>query len=265
MKSKTITVVIPVHSLKGKLYEYLKTAIDSVLQQKVKPDALMIVGPTSIEEGVKDIFTGIDDTFGIDMSFVLNPGDTKFQSQMNVAVNALETTHFVFLEMDDVIKPIWIDNVVKYLYAHNNIDCFLPIVINTNEEGNVVSFTNEPVWADQFSDTLGELDVDTLKRFPDFSFNGMVMSKDKYVEFGGLKESIELTFALEFLLRVCEKDGRIMVIPKFGYEHRIDREGSMFREYKNNLSLDEQRWWLSLAKKEYFHINDRNISYDKGE
>ena len=32
--------------------------------------------------------------------------------------------------------------------------------------------------------------------------------------------------------------------------------------YKDELSPDEARWWLSSAKKEYFHIKDREISYN---
>jgi len=27
--------------------------------------------------------------------------------------------------------------------------------------------------------------------------------------------------------------------------------------------MDESRWWLSLAKKECYHINDRVILYEK--
>ena len=54
-----------------------------------------------------------------------------------------------------------------------------------------------------------------------------------------------------------------MVIPKLAYKHVNEREGSLWSTYKKELSLDESRWWLSLAKKECYHFDDRNILYEK--
>jgi len=54
-----------------------------------------------------------------------------------------------------------------------------------------------------------------------------------------------------------------MVIPKLAYKHVNEREGSLWSTYKKELSLDESRWWLSLAKKECYHLDDRNILYKK--
>ncbi|NIQ16175.1 MAG: hypothetical protein GTO02_17815 [Candidatus Dadabacteria bacterium] len=54
-----------------------------------------------------------------------------------------------------------------------------------------------------------------------------------------------------------------MTIPKFGYKHINQREGSLFHTYRNELSPDESRWWLSQAKKEYHFTNDRKITYEQ--
>ena len=78
-----------------------------------------------------------------------------------------------------------------------------------------------------------------------------------------MKESIKLSFINEFLLRFTFNSCKVMIIPKLGYKHINNREGSLFDQYKKELSMDESRWWLSLAKKEYFHVNDRNVSYEK--
>ncbi len=43
------------------------------------------------------------------------------------------------------------------------------------------------------------------------------------------------------------------------------RVGSLFHNYREELSPDEARWWMSLAKKEYFHQDDRKITYAKEE
>jgi hypothetical protein len=93
----------------------------------------------------------------------------------------------------------------------------------------------------------------------------MVMKRDLYIELGGLKPSMKLTFIYEFLLRITCFSAKVMVIPKFGYKHMNQRIGSLFNRYKNELTPDEARWWLSLAKKEYFNQKDRKITYDKVE
>jgi hypothetical protein len=55
---------------------------------------------------------------------------------------------------------------------------------------------------------------------------------------------------------------KIMTIPKLGYKHNNLREGSLFTEYQKTLDPIEGKWWFSLAKKEYFFTNDRNITYE---
>jgi hypothetical protein len=90
----------------------------------------------------------------------------------------------------------------------------------------------------------------------------MVIRKSVYDEFGGFKPRIRLTFIYEFLLRMTFKDVKVMVIPRFGYKHVNQRAGSLFASYKETLDPAEARWWLSQAKKEYYHKADRAITYE---
>ena len=90
----------------------------------------------------------------------------------------------------------------------------------------------------------------------------MVIRKSTYDEFGGFKPSIKLTFIYEFLLRMTFKDVRVFVIPKFGYKHVNQRNGSLFSTYKESLDPIEARWWLAQAKKEYYFPRDRKITYE---
>jgi hypothetical protein len=53
-----------------------------------------------------------------------------------------------------------------------------------------------------------------------------------------------------------------MVIPKLGYKHVNSREGSLFDHYKNTVNVLESKFWVNKAKKEYFHTEDREITYD---
>lgn len=261
MSNTKITVIIPVHELDDKTKPLLKKALESVVAQKVAPEGVVVVGPKEIKEALAEVTEGLE----LKVKHVINKGKTDFSSQLNLGVEKMTTSHFTLLELDDELLPIWIDNAKKYLEAYPEVDMFLPIVINTDTEGNFQGFMNEPVWASEFSDKMGELDTECLLAYTNFNFDGMVMSGEKYIEFGSLKPSMKLTFPYEFMLRVTHHTGKIMVIPKFGYKHANLREDSLFDLYKKNMSLDEQRWWLALAKKEYFHTNDRKITYEREE
>lgn len=259
MSNKKITVIIPVHKLDEATIEGLHKAIASIDNQKVKADAVLVVGPESIKEGFEKAMGDLK----LEVTFKVNSGATDFSSQINFAVGEIETSHFTILEFDDELSPIWLDNAQKYLKAYPEVDIFLPIVVDMTPEGQFIGFTNEPVWANEFSQVMGELDNPTLLRYNNFNLDGMIMSREKYQEFGGLKPSMKLTFPYEFLLRVTNFSGRVMVIPKFGYKHVSARPGSLFESYKESMTMDERRWWLATAKKEYFHTNDRKITYEK--
>jgi hypothetical protein len=96
----------------------------------------------------------------------------------------------------------------------------------------------------------------------------MVFSKDKFLEMGGLKANLKLTFGYELFLRLTYNSTKIMTIPKIGYKHMNLREGSIFWNYKNGedkMTQEEAKFWIDSAKKEYFYNNDREIKYEPQE
>jgi hypothetical protein len=263
MANKTdITVIIPVHQIDESTKPFFSNAIKSVAEQLVRPDALMIVVPSNSE--AYSYVSSYD--FG-DMKDIVkileNDGATDFSSQMNYAVSNIETEYFSLLEYDDEFSRIWIKNAVEYKEIYTDVDMFLPIIVDVDENGAFLGLTNEAVWAAEFSDEMGILDNTALLAYQNFNFDGMVMRKSSYEDYGGLKPSMKLTFIYEFLLRLTYFSSRIMVIPRYGYKHMNQRTGSLFYQYKNELSADEARWWMSQAKKDYFHQEDRKITYDK--
>jgi hypothetical protein len=261
MSNKTVTVIIPVHELNDVTTGTLKRALDSIKTQRVQPDEVMIVAKDDAEL-IKSLDEIIKES-EVNVVITKNSGKTDFASQINLGVEQLKTTHFTLLEYDDELTPIWIDNVKKYLEAHPEMDMFLPIIVDLTAEGEYIGFSNEPVWANEFSEKLGEIDNATVLRYTNFNIDGMVISKEKYEEIGGLKPSMKLTFPYEFLLRITNFSGRVMVVPKIGYKHCAMREGGLFHTYGAEMTADERRWWVALAKKEYFHVNDRHITYEQ--
>lgn len=263
MKSD-ITVIIPIHEIDETTKPLLLNAIKSVYEQMVKPEELIFVIPDN-----KDIETFISEntnelkTNSINFKLVKNTGNTDFCSQMNLGVESVSTKYFSFLELDDEYSKIWFKNAVEYIKAYPEVGVFLPLIVDVAANGSFIGFTNEAVWANQFSDTLGYLDLNSLLTYQNFNIDGMVINTETYKEFGGLKTKIELTFIYEFLLRLAHNDVKIMSLPKFGYKHVNQREGSLFFNYTKKITPDEAKWWLAQAKKEYYFDYDRVITQDK--
>ena len=254
-----ITVIVPIHKLEK---DYLVGCIESIKNQKVKPYEVLFV--TSNDEEVKNYLNEYDFGDIKDVTKIIEneTGNYDFQSQINYGVEQSTGDYFTFVEYDDEVSPIWIKNGVEYTNAYPEVGIFLPIVYETDENGNFISFTNESVWAKDFSEEIGRLDNNTLLRVQNFNFDGMITKRDLFLENGGLKSNMKLTFTYEFLLRMSYLSTPIMVIPKLGYRHTNNREGSLFVDYKNTIDVMESKFWVNKAKKEYFFTEDREITYE---
>jgi hypothetical protein len=256
----SITVIIPLHEVTETTSNLFQNSIKSVEDQMSKPTSVLIVTPKDSEATTfaKDFdYMTIKDIVKV----VENDGKTDFASQINFGVSQCETEWFSILEYDDEYSKIWFKNVEKYINAYSDVDIFMPIVVDVDSNGQFIGFTNEAVWANSFSDELGFLDKEALLSYQNFNIDGIVMKKETYQSYGGFKSNIKLTFIYEFLLRMSYKSCKIMTIPKFGYKHVNQREGSLFYNYRQSINPVEANWWLNKAKSEFYHENDRELSY----
>jgi hypothetical protein len=262
MSNKTdVTVILPVHELTDSVKPLFDIAIQSINQQTVTPDKVLVVTPKG-SEAYKYMST-YDFGENKDIFEVLeNDGETDFCSQVNFGVSNVETTYLSILEYDDEYAKIWFKNVVEYKKAYPEMDIFLPIIADVDANGQFVGTTNEAVWAYRFSDEMGILNTDALLAYQNFNVDGMVIKKELFDNFGGFKPSIKLTFIYEFLLRMTYNDAKVMTIPKFGYKHMNMRDGSLFHSYTTELNPAESKWWFDQAKKEYYWSEDRKIKYE---
>lgn len=255
-----ITVILPIHKMDENLNSYLEKAIKSVEQQKVKPEELLVVVPKGLSVNLPES--------SVKTNIVENDGETDFCSQINFGVENTKTEYFSILEVDDEYSKIWFDNVTKYIKAYNEVDVYLPIVLDVNVDGRFLHFTNEPVWAKDFSDKLGFLDNDSLLNFPNFQLSGSVIKVEAFKAAGKLKPSIRLQFVYEFLLRMSYYDKKMMTIPKLGYKKTNMRPDSLFFNYYNGTQEEkidavEARFWFNTARKECYFKNDRGIKFDR--
>lgn len=260
-----LTVIIPIHSVENvKTAEYLDLALNSIRLNEVKPAKVAIVrcGCGDVKEFLDSFDLG---KYDFTIEIWENTTGKSFQNQLNYAAQNVSTKYFSFLEFDDEYATNWFKNVDLYAQKNPDVDMFLPIVSDVDENNKFIMFTNEAAWAYNFSEEMGFIDNETLAQYPNINIDGMVCKTESFLSCGGLKPSIKLSFNYEFLLRFTRDGYKVMVIPKIGYKHTNMRTNSLFWNYKNNpqdvLTPEEAKFWMELAQKEYFFKDDRNIIY----
>jgi glycosyltransferase involved in cell wall biosynthesis len=258
-----VSVILPIKSsLTRGFSDYFDKCIESLKTQKLKINELIIVhtDETTLVEYINSYDFG-----ELNVKKHLWTKEPNYSEQVNYGARSAESKWLSFFEFDDEYSTIWFKNVETYSNAYPNIDAFLPIVVDTDENSKFAGFTNEATFAANFTPEMGVLTNETLHDFQNFQTSGMAIKKSAFIDFGLLKPSFKLTFGYEFLLRMTHNSINIMSIPKIGYKHINLREGSIFWNYKNGDSLltpDEVKFWIESAKKEYFFINDRALKYE---
>lgn len=253
------TVIIPLHEFNESVETLLKRAIDSV------PSGYEV--RLSCKNGLSEQLKNLDVPSNVviyESSDAESPSD--FCSLVNQAVDGSEW--FSVLEYDDMYEGNWFDNVEKWMEYHPETSMFVPLVdIMDFNDGKFIGYGNEAPWASSFSDEIGYIDFESIKEFFNFYLCGSVINTKDWETYGALKPSIKLTFWYEFLLRYTSNKKKICVIPKVGYKHFVNREGSLMDEYDKNMSDDEAKFWFEKAKEDYVWKNERDKSkyiYNKG-
>jgi len=259
----TISVILPIKSARPTDFaDFFDKAVKSLESQKELINELVIV-PTS-EDTLKNFLDEYDFN-GLNVVIKEYTGKPNFASQVNYGVENSSSNWVSILEFDDEYSNIWFKNVKSYINYYPETDAFMPIVVDVDNKGVFVGFTNEATFAANFTSEMGILDNEILMSYQNFQISGLVIKKDSFVKNGMLKPSFKLTFGYEFLLRMTKNNVRFMTIPKIGYKHMNLREGSIFWNYKNGdekLVDDEVRFWIESAKNEHLYIIDREINYE---
>lgn len=256
-----ITTIIPIHEFNEKNSEYLKNALESIKKQKdieTLPNVVIVHTP-EIEEELK-VF--MQDVKEISITYVKNDGNSDYQSQVNLGVDSVETEYFSVLEFDDEYGDAFFKNGMIYITAFPEIDIFMVMMIEINENNEGIKLTNETVWAQQFigeNGEIGYLNLNSLKQYTDFKLSGAIIKKSEFKNLGKYKVNIKLTFMYEFLLRALNNGCKVYTIPKIGYKHLATRSGSLFDNYQKTLSIKERKFWFDVATKESNFTKDRVI------
>lgn len=258
---KELGIIIPMHEFGKENIELLKKAVASIPADT--PVCLSVPKGTKITSVPASTFDGLDNvTFlksedeGTSFAELVENGVKEFSKNQDIK-------WFSILEFDDTYTPIWLDNVKRYIdfMPDTSVFMFLEDITDFND-GKYIGFGNEAAWASAFSNEIGFIDLDCLQNYFDFYLTGSVFNLKDWLEVGGLKPSIKITFWYEWLLRATNKGKKVFVIPKVGYNHTLGRQGSLVEQYKADIDKEESQWWFDLAKREYFYKEDRKKEYD---
>ena len=254
---KELGIIIPMHEFGKENIELLNKAIESV------PEDMPIylstpkgTTPAKIKGASNRLNLVVSDEEGSSFAELVENG-------VNAFANNPDVKWFSILEFDDTYTPIWLDNAKRYIdfMPDTSVFMFLEDITDFND-GKYIGFGNEAAWASSFSNELGFIDLDCLQNYFDFYLTGSIFNLKDWIEVGGLKSSIKITFWYEWLLRATNKGKKVFVIPKVGYNHALGRKNSLVEQYKAEISKEESQWWFDLAKREYFYKEDRKKEYD---
>lgn len=260
---KDILVIIPVHKYDNEVGDLLTRAIKSVpLSYPINISLSKEVFTLNSKE-IGNIIKSLRSENDAPITAISYAEDgTDFCSLVNNAISD-KYEWFSILEFDDEFSPIWFDNVEREMEYKTDVSVFLPLTELVDFNKKVfVSYGNEAPWASSFSNEIGYIDNESLQQFFDFYLTGGIFNVKDWINCGGLKASIKLTFWYEFMLRLTNNNKKIYVIPKLGYRHFVNRENSLYDIYKKTITNEESKWWYELAKEECFFKNDRNKTYE---
>ena len=250
---KDLVVIIPLHEYNKDVEALLSKAVASVPKEL----EIRISCKNGLSEEIKKAYKKHNNVVIYESENTDAPSD--FCTLVNQAVG--DSVWFSVLEYDDEYTPIWFDNFKKYVDFYSDISVFIPLedLVDINDN-KFVGIGNEAPHASSFSNELGYIDLDCLQNFFDFYMTGSIFNTEDWLEVGGLKPSIKLTFWYEWLLRTTYKGKKVFVIPKVGYIHRLGRKGSLIEGYKNTIDEKESNFWVNVARKDYFYKEEREES-----
>lgn len=254
-----ITFIVPLHKYNKEVKKYLTNAINSVKSFKSDSVFYSFIGPSEIHDDVKRFVeeNGIEN-----ISNIHKNENTDVYVQINQAVKFCLTPYFSVLEFDDTFNEYWLDEFESYSKENNDASIYMPIVELVNTEGKIGGFVNEIAWASSFSaEELGYLDLECLKAFMDFNVTGSIIKTEDFISVGCLKPSLKVAAWYEFLMRMSNNNKNIYVVPKVGYNHLVERDGSYMKIMSSEIDVDYGQWLIKTAQEEYKYHEERKISY----
>jgi hypothetical protein len=203
-----------------------------------------------------------------------------FNETFNIA-SENEYAFFSIIEPNDVVGLNWYAQANLYALENENISMFFPIIRNT-VNGVFNGLLNEAPWAEGLAEEAGKVDLNLLQRFNCIVPIGSMFRISEIKEYSEQRDEKYFPFKeshyYEFLMRMIYNDVKGMCIPRIGYEFKTSGGNSFKHTYckiphniaqipveNGGITPAEGKFWMDLAKKEYFFDEDRNKVYEEAK
>lgn len=178
MKPTKISVIIPVYNTE----KYLAEAIQSVLNQSLKPTEIIIV-----DDGSTDGSVSVVKTFGDKVNLLLQPKNMGCGVARNRGIAEAQGEYLAFLDADDFWPENKLEIQLAYLQSHPEAD----MVFGMTEQ-----FISPELPTEHQSKLRGE-----LKKMPGYLAGPMLIKKETFVKVGLFNEKLELGEFIDWFSR----------------------------------------------------------------
>lgn len=268
---KDLTVIVPLHKFDDDVRKECDNSFarlnDTINNYKHGNVSVVIVAPPEVCEG--DLFKKFSDECPVKFDVIRNDGKTDYCSQVNLAVDSVQTEHFSIMEFDDEYTPKWFNMAHDYFVGNEEKSVMLPVNLFHDEDDKNWQYGNTMALSPTFiteniqdTDPLGVINKFRIEGMSAFNLTGAIFNTQDFITAGKYKPSMEVAFNYEFLLRLTNKGMKAVVAPKEGYVHEIGRRGSLGDAFMQKYNEEEVAKWHSLAMRESKHDEDRGLGID---
>lgn len=256
-----VNIIVPLNNFDESVSTLLSDALKSIVVNDVKKCTVTFIGPSTVTSDAKELYNSLKIPYTLK---TITNNNTDIFVQINKAVSNCTAPYFSILEYDDQYTKNIFKNFEEYSKSMVGVSIYIPLnEILDATNATIVSFYNETPWVNSLAEELGFLTGEILETQMDFNLTGAIFKTDDFISIGGLKPSLKIASWYEMLLRMAYNNKAMYVIPKVGYIHKINRNGSYSETQKEVISQEEGQWLINTARQEYFFKEDREKTFEK--
>lgn len=205
-----ISVILTVYNQEN----YLEETITSILNQSFSNFELLILDDGSTDNSAQIIREFADRYSCIQAFFEPNTGKSK---ATNYLVKKAKGKWCAFLDADDIMLPERLESQVAFHNSNSTIDASSSHCYYVNEVGNVYGIQryDQPKTIEECAATIANED------FISCSYTAMMVSKEVYLNAGGLDSRFEPCEDFEFVNRLLSKKYILLINPVVLMKYRI--------------------------------------------
>ena len=200
MSSPLITVLMTVYNGGN----YLKSSIDSVLQQTFKDFELLIINDKSTDDslGIIQSYQTKDSRIVVHSNSV-NIGQTK---SLNMGLNLARGTYVARMDADDLVFPDWLTKLSMFLHGNPDIAVVSAKAVVINGSKGLVRILNTPTeWPQILLKSL---------TFSPINHVGSLMRKDIILQVGRYDENYHVPADFQMWSRLLRHGHQLAMLPQ---------------------------------------------------